>query len=396
MKILMLLIGHDFPPDIRVEKEARALWADGHRITLVCENRKNRDRHGGWKRMKIIRLPRLPVWLRRINTAALFVFMRSPLWEHKIKRIVQQEMPDVLHVHDLPFIGPTLRVAKQFGLPVVADLHENYPAWVRIRRTEAGLNLIERLAFNPERFERYERHVVPRCDFVITVVEEAAQRIEKLGVPPDKIFVVGNTEDITAVRNYRTQTIHLPDSDLVLLYVGSFGAHRGLDTCIRGMPEILREIPTARLVIVGDGPSRPTLEQMSRRLGVQPFVLFEGRQPFAKVYAYIAASDVCLVPHVANPHTNATMPHKLFQYMYMKRPVIVSTAIPLARVVRETGCGLVFESENPSDFAGCALQLRDPTLRRNLGQNGHQAVIQQYNWQRDAQRLRDLYQTLQN
>ncbi len=396
MKILMLLISHDFPPDIRVEKEARALLADGHQITLVCENRKNRDRSGRSEGIKILRLPRLSRWLQVINTATLFMFLRSPLWEHKIKRIVQEETPDVLHVHDLPFVGPTLRVAKQFGLPVVADLHENYPAWVRIRRAEAGLNPLEWLAFNPERFEQYERRVVPRCDFVITVVEEAAQRIEELGATSDRIVVVGNTEDITATKDYDAQAIDLPDSELILLYVGSFGAHRGLDTCIRGMPEILREIPTARLVIVGDGPSRPTLEQMAHRLDVRPFVLFEGRQPFAKVYAYMAASDVCLVPHVANPHTNATMPHKLFQYMYMKRPVIVSTAIPLARVVRETGCGLIFESENPSDFADCALQLRDPILRYNLGQKGYQAVIQQYKWQHDAQRIRDLYQVLKS
>jgi glycosyltransferase involved in cell wall biosynthesis len=394
MKIMMLLIGHDFPPDIRVEKETRALLAAGHRVVLVCENRKGRSVRENWKGVEIIRLPQLPLWSRRLNTAILFVTLHAPLWERAIKKIVQVEKPDALHVHDLPFIGPGLRIARKSNMPLIADLHENYPAWVQIRRTSVNHNPIEWLAFNPRRFARYEQRVAPRCDYVVVVVEEAAERVKDLGVDAEKIVVVGNTEDVGAVRDVTDQGIDLPSSDMMLLYVGGFGPHRGLDISIKAMPKILEQIPSAMLVIVGNGPDRASLEWLARQLDVTEAVRFEGKQPFAKVHAYIQASDVCLVPHIANPHTNTTMPHKIFQYMYMRKPVVVSNAIPLARVVRESDAGLIFESGNPTSFAHCVLKLEDGVLRNRLGENGHDAVISRHNWRYDAQRLVELYQTI--
>lgn len=392
MKIMMLLISYDFPPDIRVEKEARALLATGHQITLVCENRKDRPARELWNGIEIIRLPLQPLWWRRINTATLFITLRSPLWEWHVKKIVQAEKPDVIHVHDLSFVGPGLRVARKFNLPIVADLHETYPEYLQLRRT-VSRNLIEWLSFDPKRFARYEQRVIPRCDYVIVVVEEAAERIEKLGVGAGKIFVVGNTEDVDAV-GPSDQEVALPHSEMKLLYVGGIGPHRGLDTVIKAMPRILERIPSSVLVIVGDGLCLLALKELARQLRVEQAVQFEGRQPFAKVHSYIKASDVCLVPHVANPFTDTTMPHKLFQYMYMQKPVIVSSAKPLARVVRESESGLVFDSGDSASFAKSVFELQAQALRRRLGENGHRAVVNCYNWQRDSRELVRLYETL--
>ncbi len=395
MKIMMLLIGHDFPPDIRVEKEARALLSAGHQVVLVCENRKNRPPRENWNGVEIIRLPRLSSWRRRFNRARLFITLHSPLWERAISNIVKVEKPDVLHVHDLPFVGPGLSIAKQFpNLPLVADLHENYPALLQIRR-QAINNPLDTLVFNPRRFASYERRILPQCDRIIVVVEEAAERVERLGIPGEKIVIVGNTEDIDAVGVVEgDDEIELPPSELVLLYVGNIGPHRGLDVAVRAMPDILEQVPAAMLVIVGDGTFRQRVERLAHTMGVSQAVRFEGHQPFSKVHRYIQASDICLVPHLANAHTNTTMPHKLFQYMYMKKPVIVSTAAPLARVVRETHSGLIFESGDPVSLAHCLLQLRDPAVRDRMGDNGYRAVMERYNWRHDAEHLIELYQDI--
>jgi glycosyltransferase involved in cell wall biosynthesis len=395
MKVLMLLIGHDFPPDIRVEKESRTLLAAGHQVTVVCENRKNRPSRSRWNDIEIIRLPSLPLWLRRLNTATLFITLHSPLWEREIGRVVQQETPDVLHIHNLPFVGPGLRLAREFDIPLVADLHENYPALLNIRLARKD-TLMDRFIFNPQRFARYEKRVLPLCDRIIVVVEEAAERVRRLGVPRENIFVVGNTEDIDATASWTSgEPIDLPSSEMTLLYIGGFGPHRGLETVIKAMPVIIAQIPSARFVIVGDGPDRQSLESLVDELNLNESVHFAGWQPLKRVYSYIQASDVGLVPHVANPHTNATMPHKLFQYMYMKKPVIVSSAKPLKRVVLDTNAGLVFKSNSPESFASCVLGLQDQEQRDQMGQNGNHAVKSHYNWRREAQELIRLYQSLE-
>lgn len=393
----MLLIGHDFPPDIRVEKEIPSLVAAGYAVLLACENRKDRPSHEAWKDARVLRLPNLPRWARAISTATLFLTHHQLLWEREIASIIRDERPDVLHVHDLPFVGPALRIARNFGLPVVADLHENYPGLLKIRRaSNLKRSFLDPFIFSPERFTRYEKQILPQCEKIIVVVEEAAARLRDIGIPAEKIIIVGNTEDVQSLEANHIQEISLPESALKLLYVGGFGIHRGLETVIQAMPKLCQHVPSARFSIVGDGPERHLLEQLAHQLNIAHAIQFEGRQPFEKVHSYIKQSDICLVPHLANPHTNATMPHKLFQYMFGKKAVIVSSAEPLKRVVEETQCGLVFESGNSDRFVECVLQMQDAETRDRMGNNGYQAVLQKYNWQNDAKSLTRLYGRLAN
>jgi glycosyltransferase involved in cell wall biosynthesis len=392
MKILMILISFDFPPDIRVEKEARALLAAGHHVTVVCENRKASAPRERWHEINIIRLPPQPVWWRQLNTASLFITLRNPLWERHIARIVAQEQPDAIHVHDLPFVGPGLRIAQKFGLPLVADLHENYPAYLKARRPTTQ-NYLEWLSFDPERFARYERQVLPQCNRIIVVVDEAAARVAQLGVAPERIFVVGNVEDIEHIPA-NGASIELPDRTMRIVYVGGVQELRGLQTAVAAMPEILSRIPDALLVIVGDGLYRPVLAEQVHSLGVEAHVRLEGHQPFERVHRYIEAGDVCIVPHLADELVNTTVPHKLFQYMYMGKPVVVSSAKPLKRIVEGSNAGLVFASGSPEAFANAVIQLADPLLRQQLGANGRRAVIERYNWQVEGKALVDLYKQL--
>jgi glycosyltransferase involved in cell wall biosynthesis len=392
MKIVMVLISFDFPPDLRVEKEARALLAAGHQVIVVCENRNRRVARENWKGIEIIRLPPQPVWWRKLNTSVLFLVLRNPIWERHLRRIVAQEQPDVLHVHDLPFVGPGLRIARRFRLPLIADLHENYPAYVRARRPTTE-NSLEWLSFDPERFARYERRVLPHCDWIIVVVEEASERVVQLGVSGERIAVVGNCEDIEHVQ-VASEAIALPAASLRLVYVGGVQELRGLQTAVAALPKILAQIPDALLVIVGDGLYRPALEAQARALGVASHVRLEGHQPFEKLHRYIQAGDIGIVPHLANELVNTTIPHKLFQYMFMGKPVIVSSAQPLKRIVEGSQAGLVFASGDADAFARAALQLSDAALRQRLGENGKRAVVERYNWQHDSQILVDLYRQL--
>ncbi|MCA9971481.1 MAG: glycosyltransferase family 4 protein [Anaerolineales bacterium] len=392
MHILMILISFDFPTDIRVEKEARALIAAGHRVTVVCENRLARAPREIFNDIQIIRLPPQPLWWRQLNTAMLFITQRSPIWGGHLRRIIAQEKPDAIHVHDLPFAGPGLQLARHFGLPLVADMHENYPAYLR-SRAETTRNWLEQRSFDADHFAAYERAVLPQCDAVIAVVQEAAERIAALGVPAERIYTVGNAEDVENIPQ-DAPAVTLPESEMKIVYVGGLQEIRGLQTVIAALPAIRAQLPTAKLIIVGDGYYRPYLEAQVQQLQLGDAVHFEGQQPFAKVHRYIEAGDVCIVPHLADELVNSTMPHKLFQYMYMGKAVIVSSARPLRRVVETSEAGVVFTSGDPTSFAQAVLSLTDPALRRRLGENGQRAVMQTYNWQNESRELVRLYAEL--
>ena len=81
------------------------------------------------------------------------------------------------------------------------------------------------------------------------------------------------------------------------------------------------------------------------------------------------------------------MPNKLYDYMALRKPVVVSDTIPMRRVVQSTECGLVFESGNAAGLAEQVAKLVDPEVRRSLGENGRRAVETRYRWDVDARTL---------
>jgi len=80
--------------------------------------------------------------------------------------------------------------------------------------------------------------------------------------------------------------------------------------------------------------------------------------------------------------TNTTIPNKIFDYMAMGKPVLASPAKPLAQIVHDTGCGVVFE-RNDAHAIATAIEtlLADPAAAEAMGRRGRQAVETEYNWQ---------------
>ena len=125
MRICMVLQG-DFPPDIRIEKEARTLIQAGHEVHLVCRNKKMQQAEVTHDGIKVHRLhPYKNKSWNNILTVPLFF---NPVWYFRIKEIVKQYQIEVLHIHDLPLVATGLFIAKQHKLPLIYDMHENYPA----------------------------------------------------------------------------------------------------------------------------------------------------------------------------------------------------------------------------------------------------------------------------
>ncbi|MCP4713259.1 MAG: glycosyltransferase family 4 protein, partial [Planctomycetes bacterium] len=130
---------------------------------------------------------------------------------------------------------------------------------------------------------------------------------------------------------------------------------------------------------------------LAGNLGIAKQVTFTGFEPFAKLPTYIRLSDVCLIPHISTLHIETTMPNKIFQFMMLGKPVVVSSTRPMMRIVRDAQCGLIFEVQNSESLAEKILELKDAGLRRQFGEKGKQAVEDRYNWQITVQALLDLY-----
>ena len=395
MRIGMVLQTTIPPHDIRVEKEAGTLIREGHDVHLLLEGADGQPDEEMWEGMRLLRGVRMSGAREKFHRYTFNFTFRDGLWRRAITDFVRSRKIDVLHVHDLPLVGEAVRVGRAEGIPVVADLHENYPGGLQVWYTSS---LKKKTIYNFGRWSGYEREILGEVDAVIAVVEESKKRLEGIGVPGEKIFVVSNTAhrkgeespvDPVILEKYRDR--------FVVSYVGKFSTHRGLDVIINAMPELRENVPEILLLLVGDRnkPYMDYLVSLVDRLGCGDVVEMTGWQTFDRIWSYIHASDVCLVPHQRNPHTDTTIPHKIFQYMMLGKPVLVSDCPPLARVIADSGGGLVFRYDDPSDFAAKIRQLRDDAdLRAKVSEAGREAFLDRYNWEKTSGELVRLYESI--
>jgi glycosyltransferase involved in cell wall biosynthesis len=330
----------------------------------------------------------------------------SGTWESAIEEFAVTTNADALHVHDLPLLGPALKVAGKMRIPVVADLHENYPAMLDVtlkvpfhQITSLG-SLASRLSVSVSRWSAYEASAVPQAQRVITVIEEARDRVVGMGVSAERVTVVSNYATLDEVDERQEATSHPirhENSELSLVYAGGFGPTRDLITvleAVKALPTDVRSEINVTL-IGGMGKDLAQLKQHAAELGIEENVSLLPWLPRPEAERLMLEADVGLVPHVKNAHTDATVPHKLFQYMWRRLPVIVSNCAPLERIVHEADCGLVYPSGDSQALARCLTEMHGRKDRvGSMGEAGHNAVAQKYNWEKAGEALLKVYRGL--
>jgi glycosyltransferase involved in cell wall biosynthesis len=395
MRIGMMMKWRTPPPNVRVENEARTLTGEGHEVYFLIEGRPDQPREEKIGNVRVLRGVQI-TRLRDIWHRYTFNFTyRDPLWTRAIDRLARERGIEALHVNDLPLLKEGVLAGRRLKLPVVADLHENYPAGLQVWYTNA---FKKATIYNYGRWARYERAILRDVDAIVVVIEEARDRLVKLGVPVEKICVVPNTVSAeTRAIPVDPEIIAQYRGRFVVSYIGGFASHRGLDTVIRALPLVRERVPNLRLVLVGDRNEsyRRHLEGLARALRCEDLVEMTGLKPPDAIWSYIEASAVCLVPHARNPHTDTTIPNKIFQYMMRERPVIVSDCPPLARIARDTGGGLVFRWDDSAELARDIVELySNESRRREMAAAGKRAVLDRYTWEKTSRPLVELYRKL--
>lgn len=395
-----MLLNAPYPSDIRVKKEAGALIAGGHRVFLLCLRK-----HGQAVDEMVdgIHVHRIDAGKNNYGLAfwdmVMSISFRHPIFERALGHCTRTQKLDVLHVHDLPLAGSALHFSgKKSRIPVIVDLHENYPeglrSWFAWKRNPI-VRLKNRIFMNPSRWTRHEKEAVTKSDAVIAVVEEMKARlIRDHGISPAKITVVTNTESVHFMDQEVDPSVYSNFAGkFILAYTGSIGPHRGVDTMIEGLS--LVENKKVIAVISGSGSKAVMrlLSHLAKKHRVEDRVFFDGYQPFGRFYSLMHFANVNVIPHHSNGHTNNTIPHKLYQSMLAGRPLLVSSCPPLKRVVEETGSGLVFEAGNSHDFADKVRQLvDDDTLCKKMGKEGMSHALKgTYNWEHTQEQLLTLY-----
>ena len=384
-----MLLQSDFPPDIRLEKEIKSLSKAGYSIRVVC-NQYEKKLNPEYENCTIDRVKAL-FKSKLLNKIFNFPIFFNPRFVIKILLNVLGFRPDFIHAHDLPMAPLGLLFGKIFRIPVISDMHENYPAALKAFQKKGIVNFVFK---NYKAAKILEKYCIKRVDRIITVIDENSQRLINMGVRPEKIYLVSNTVDTQtfAVKSVDQNIVKKYEGKIILLYTGFISPERGLEVVVKGMKYLKDKLPEVKLLLVGNGIFLPSLKQIARKEQVAEFVDFINWPGHENLGSYLNISKIGICPQPNNDHWNNSIPHKLFEYMSRSIPVLATDAIPLKRIILETKAGLIYKTDNPESFAEKVIEMMGSEI--DFGNSGINAVKEKYSWENDARMLVRLYDEL--
>jgi glycosyltransferase involved in cell wall biosynthesis len=244
----------------------------------------------------------------------------------------------------------------------------------------------------------WETRITYKVAMRIICLSEPAKRhlIENWQVDPEKIAVIplGVNVDLFAkpydAKSIRTQ-LGVYDAPVVM-FVGSFQKWHGLDRLAEGFAQILGRVPDARLLLVGDGPARKTIESKVKELGITHAVVFTGLVPHTRVPEMLSVADVVTAPYPRLPQELWFSPLKLYEYMAAGKAIVAAGAGQIADVIKSGHNGILFEPGNGDELAQAAIRLlTDGSERGRLGRNAQQQAIERHSWGRYARQVEEVY-----
>ena len=317
---------------------------------------------------------RLNLPVIKVDPIVPFQHLIFPPNVNELKRVIRDFSPDVVHVHHAFTLTSllTLRVAEKLGVPRVLTNH-----------SAAGSSPNSMLTLMSCRGLILLRHFISKANRIISVSRCAAFFIENLLGNGVESLVIPNGVDVS-----RFHPPELEPSDNVVLYVGRLVHRKGVHVLIKAFSKVVREVPDARLLIVGEGYMLPFLKLMTWQLGLEGKVEFLGRVSEEKLPGIYRSSRVVVVPSLYRESFGMVA----LEAMASGRPVVASMVGGLPEVVRDGLSGYLVPPGSEDLLAERIIQLlSDGDLAKRMGMFGRRVTVNEYSWGKIASHVANVY-----
>ena len=394
-----------FPPEIgapsaRVHELARQWVRDGHEVTVLTAFAHHptgvktpEDRRALTRRETVdgIDVVRTYVWaspnkgtVKRMVSYASFMASAISIGPWRLGR------PDVLVATSPQLLCAVAgyALARALRVPFVFEVRDLWPESIMAVDAMGGDSVVVR------QLRRVADHLYRNADQVVTVGEGYRRRIHELyGLPLERMEVLHNGIDTSLFqpgpRDNAVRREHGWGDRFVAMYLGTHGMAHALGKVLE-VAERLRHVEDLLFVFVGEGAEKDALKARARELGL-PNVQFIDQQPKARVPEFYAACDLGLVTLRDTPLFQEVLPSKIFEYLGMARPVLISVAGEARRLVEAAGGGEFVPPEDVTAMVDAIMRLRGDRARLvEMGERGREYVVEHFDRRVLARRYAEL------
>ena len=268
--------------------------------------------------------------------------------------LIEEMEPDLVHIDEEPYSAATFQLTRACRRRQVPSL---FFTWQNLDKPV------------PQPFGAMRAYVFRYTAGAIAGTRRAADVLRRSGYTGELSIIpqFGVNTDWFAPDEEARATIRervaATDDDLVVGFGGRLVPEKGVDLLIAAAARY----PHFRLVLLGDGPLRATLEGQAKQAGVADRVHFAGHIPSLEVPRWLPGLDVLALPSLTTKRWTEQFGRILVEAMSCGVPVVASNAGEIPRVVGDGGI-IVREGDAPALGAALDRLAKDPGARATLAQ----------------------------
>ena len=286
----------------------------------------------------IVRMPSVPF----ISFTDRRIVVRGLWFAYQIAKELELE---IIHTHTefgTGFLGKM--VANRLRIPVIHTYHTMYEDYLHY--------IANGKVVRPSHVKHFIKMFVNHSTGVVCPSKRVVDTLKRYEVDvPTRIIPTGidvsrfSRPDITKKDTDQLRDkLGLHTDDLMILSLSRISYEKNIHVIVQQFPEVLMSYPNARLVIVGKGPYREDLEELSRQLGVEDYIQFTGEVPHEDVAYYYHAAD-----YFVSASTSETQGLTYAEAIASGTQCIVEGNDYLNQLLNDESLGITFEQD--ADFS---------------------------------------------
>lgn len=296
-----------------------------------------------------------------------------------LSREIEKIKPDILHSH----------CADTYGFPgAVCGFHPHV-------LTIWGHDIYEDL--DAAHLSKWmSGFALKRSDMIICGGEHMIERMVKLGALREKININYFGVDVQRFSPRQKderfkESLNINPQSPVVISIRLLKQIYDVESLIRAVPLVLKEVPEAKFVVAGDGGQRRYLEGLASSLGVSNDVLFVGRIPSHEVPRYLASSDV----YVSTSLSDGGLSGSTAEAMASELPVVITDFGDNGKWVKDGEGGFIVPPGAPSLLAEKIIYLlKNENIWKKFGQLNRKIIEEGNNYDREMGKVERIYQRL--
>ncbi len=378
--ILMVVLS-TVAPDVRVEKEARYLVNEGHKVTIIATNPlgnlpEEEERDG----YIILRVP--------IKKKLFFKYFE--FWK-QVRRIVSDKQYDIIHLHDLNVLPLASKLSKNSKI-LIYDSHENFPEQMSETFGFPALWV----------YTLVEKYYIRKVHGIITAATTVTNTLQRK-YKKESIWVSNYPShiDVNKAHELKITDEFTKTKKFRIAHFGVMYSNLGYYQTVEAVEELKNKMKPSEIefLVIGSGPALEPMKQMIEDKNLTEYFKVTGWMNYIDALSILRTCDIGLILLQPGKNNYLRMPNRLYDYCSAGVPFIGSDFEGLQRAIKEAGdIGLLIDATSSETITKSILSLcKNQAELSKMKDAAKQSYLTKFNWEAEASKIVEKYkETFQN